>query len=1029
MPHITLKMKPGVDIIETPTLSEVSYQATNLARFIPDVKGLGLVQKFGGWENYYGAPISSPVRALKGWADLNGKNYLGIGAESSLEILNYNGQLLDPPITPQYFTTNISTATPSNFTTIGPVAGVGNNLIEVTDAGFSPSTVSYVYYKTPVSVGGIVLSGSYPIAISTGTQYKFYAQSNALYGPCSATSCSITGTQLTIGGTVSGTFGPGMTVTGTGVADGTVIISQGSGTTGGAGTYNVTVSQTVSAGTAITGNVPRPYAFSTTAGSNVVAVTFPNHGLSVGRTVYIYGTASIGGITLSGLYTVIKVGGPAGSTTDSYTEQMFCIAANGTATSTTAPTYLNNGNIFAYYFVAVGPTPAGSGYGVGGYGSGGYGTGLSPVGNFYGTISGTTLTVGGATFTGSISGTTLTVTSLTSGSIEANQVVSGTGVISGTTIVSGAGLTWTVSQSQTVTSTTINTTAITSGNVVAGQKILTGTATGAKILEQLTTTEPGGSVVTGSISGTTLTVTAVTSGTISIGQSVTGAGVTAGTLITAFGTGGGLLGTYTVNISQTVGSTTITTTGGALNLRGTYKLDSSFTVSTPELMSSSIYSTGTTITATDWSLDSYGQNLIACPRGGAIYYYQPDGQLSTTQILGEQTPLVNEGIFTAMPERQIIAYGSSFNLSPDPLNIRWSDVGDPTVWIATSTNQAGSYRLPSGSRIVAGLQGPQQGILWTDTDVWAMQYVGAPFVYGFNKIGANCGAICQKSVGTLNGDIYWMSQKQFYVMRGSGVTPLPCSVWDVIFQNLKEGNDANGNPYTDRIRCAVNSQFNEVMWFYPSSTSTGENDSYVKYNIVLQCWDYGSLGRTAWTDQSSLGPPIAAGSDNWIYQHERGSDAHVNGIVQPMLTSMQTGYFQIAEGDTINFVDQIWPDFKFTGGTNSSQAATVNLTIYFTNYPSDIPTENNYNTSVTPSSLIQYSGMQGNYPASPAQVPTNKPVQSMTFSVDQNTEYISCRIRARYMSFSISNPEGAEGLSTFWRLGAVKFRYQPDGRY
>jgi hypothetical protein len=152
-----------------------------------------------------------------------------------------------------------------------------------------------------------------------------------------------------------------------------------------------------------------------------------------------------------------------------------------------------------------------------------------------------------------------------------------------------------------------------------------------------------------------------------------------------------------------------------------------------------------------------------------------------------------------------------------------------------SNQQAGSYRIPTGSKIVAGIQGPQQGLLWTDLDLWAMQYVGAPFVYGFNKIGSNCGAIALHAVGQLNSDIYWMSQKQFFHLSNGGVQAIPCSVWDAVFQNLKSGNDANGLPYTNRICCAVNSQFNEVMWFYPSATETAKTTSYVKYNTVMQC--------------------------------------------------------------------------------------------------------------------------------------------------------------------------------------------------
>jgi hypothetical protein len=141
---------------------------------------------------------------------------------------------------------------------------------------------------------------------------------------------------------------------------------------------------------------------------------------------------------------------------------------------------------------------------------------------------------------------------------------------------------------------------------------------------------------------------------------------------------------------------------------GAFSVNNSQTVAS-EAMTATLYQTGTTITATDWPLANFGQDLIACPAGGAIYYYQPGGALTTAQILGPQTPLVNDGIFIAMPERQIVAFGSSFTLAPDPLNVRWSDVGDPTTWIATAVNQAGSYRIPSGSKIVSALQGPQTG--------------------------------------------------------------------------------------------------------------------------------------------------------------------------------------------------------------------------------------------------------------------------------------------------------------------------------
>ena len=410
---------------------------------------------------------------------------------------------------------------------------------------------------------------------------------------------------------------------------------------------------------------------------------------------------------------------------------------------------------------------------------------------------------------------------------------------------------------------------------------------------------------------------------------------------------------------------------------------------------------GTAITASDWTLDNFGENLIACPAGGPIYFWSPSGSLQNAQILSGQVPLVNDGIFVAMPQRQVIAWGSSFTLQPDPLLIRWSDVADSTVWIGTATNQAGSYRIPTGSKIVTCIQGPQQGLIWTDLDLWSMQYIGAPLVYGFNKIGSNCGAISRKCVGQMGNTIYWMSQKQFFMNAGQGPQPLPCPVWDVIFQNLKSGNDANGIPYTQHIRCAPNSQFNEIMWFYPSANGNGENDSYVKFNTVLNQWDFGSLGRSAWIDQSVLGPPIGAGTDNYLYQHEIGNDAASGTTTTAMQSSMQTGFFSIAEGDNIMYVDQIWPDMKW-GTYSGNQNATVNMTLYWTNYAGD-PTVSTGSYAGAPSNLVS----------------------SATFPMTQSTEYISCRIRARLIAVSISSND----VGTFWRLGGIRYRAAPDGKY
>ena len=397
--------------------------------------------------------------------------------------------------------------------------------------------------------------------------------------------------------------------------------------------------------------------------------------------------------------------------------------------------------------------------------------------------------------------------------------------------------------------------------------------------------------------------------------------------------------------------------------------------------------TGTAIAAVDWTLDNFGEVLIACAIEAnqtipfqPVYAWNP-GQGPATVI--PQAPPVNDGIFVAMPQRQIVAWGSTETGIQDPLLINWCDVGNYNQWIATVTNQAGSYRIPKGSRIVACVQGPQQAIVWTDIDCWSMQYIGPPYVYGFNEIGSGCGLIARKAAAAVNGVYYWMGPSQFYTLSGSGVTPIPCPVWDVVFQNLNSGS-SNGIPNTQRIRVAVNSRFGEIQWFYPSANGTGENDSYVKYNVYLGLWDYGTLGRTAWVDQSVLGPPIGADPTSlYLYQHETSNDA--DG--QPMLSSFQTGYYALSETDVKAFVDWIKPDAKW-GFFDATATATLTIKFLVADYAGQTPT------------------VYGPY------------------TVTQATEYFYTRFRSRLMAINISSND----LGSWWRIGNIRYRYSIDGK-
>ena len=396
-----------------------------------------------------------------------------------------------------------------------------------------------------------------------------------------------------------------------------------------------------------------------------------------------------------------------------------------------------------------------------------------------------------------------------------------------------------------------------------------------------------------------------------------------------------------------------------------------------------IAGTGTPINATDWTLDNWGETLIASPLDGPIYRWNPTSGDPVALNIANAPP-VNDGMFVAMPQRQIVAWGSTFTGVKDPLLVRWCDVDNYDQWVAQITNQAGSYRIPKGSRIVQCIQGPQQGLVWTDLGCWAMQYVGPPYVYQFNELGTGCGLIGRKAAGSVNGVVYWMGQSQFFRLAGRGVEPIRCPVWDVVFQDLDTTN-------LDKIRIAPNSRFGEITWYFPTISNGGENEGYVKYNFVLDQWDYGFdsptnpyVARSAWINESVLGPPIGAGLNRYIFQHETSQNADD----EAMNSYFQTGYFALSEADVKMFIDQVWPDMKW-GYFGGIQEANINMTFYVTDYPGQ--------------PAIEYG----------------------PFILTQDTTFITPRFRGRLVSIRIESNDP----DSFWRLGNFRYRLQPDGRF
>lgn len=393
---------------------------------------------------------------------------------------------------------------------------------------------------------------------------------------------------------------------------------------------------------------------------------------------------------------------------------------------------------------------------------------------------------------------------------------------------------------------------------------------------------------------------------------------------------------------------------------------------------------GTPITATDWTMDNWGEILIACPKGGSIWYWSPASGFSTMLPVGNG-PEFNGGIFVAMPYQILVAWGSTSTLrsantdaARDPLIVRWSDQLNFLEWRATSRTQAGSFHIPTGSEIRGGIQGPQQSYIFTDLDCWAMQYIGPPLVFGFNQIGTGCGLVGPHAVVNLYGRTYWMNSSNFFVTTGQGVQEVPCTVWDNVFQDLDKDN-------MSKCVAAALSAFNEVWFFFPSlSGGTGECDKYAKVDTSTGEWDYGTLARSAWTDESVLGSPIGADPTTlYLQQHETGYDD--DGAV--MDSYFETGYIPYGDGENFCTIDYFEPDMKWRT-VSGSTSAQVQFT--FTTAPS----------------------------------PNGPEMTSGPITVSSTTHYVNPRVRGRQLKVKVETTD----LGSWWRLGLNRYRFDIDGR-
>jgi hypothetical protein len=401
-----------------------------------------------------------------------------------------------------------------------------------------------------------------------------------------------------------------------------------------------------------------------------------------------------------------------------------------------------------------------------------------------------------------------------------------------------------------------------------------------------------------------------------------------------------------------------------------------------------------------WNHQNFGQDLIYGPKGGAMYYWDATTGLTFRGVAlnslpgATDVPTVQTLFMVSDASRFTIAFGCNDYGSSDidPMLIRWSDQESAVNWTPAATNQAGSLRLSHGSRIDATLQTRQEILVWTDTSVYGLQYLGPPVVWGSQLLADNVSIVSDRAVALAAGVAYWMGEDKFYTYDGR-VNTLSCDLRQYIF------SDINLDQYS-QVCAGTNEQFNEVWWFYCSASST-QIDRYAVYNYLEKVWYYGNLGRTAWTDIGVTSNfPIAATYVNNLVQHETGNDDNATASTLPIEAYITSSEFDIDDGDRFGFVWRVLPDVTFRGSSTASPSATMTL----------LP--------------LQNSGSGYNNPASLGGSDNGVVTRTATVPIEAFTGQVNIRVRGRQMSIKMAS----DGLGVQWQLGAPRLDIRPDGR-
>jgi hypothetical protein len=461
--------------------------------------------------------------------------------------------------------------------------------------------------------------------------------------------------------------------------------------------------------------------------------------------------------------------------------------------------------------------------------------------------------------------------------------------------------------------------------------------------------------------------------------------------------------TYTITTSSSV---PIGATGGAA-VSAAYQINTGAAFSVPitgwgaGTWGSGPWGTGTVTNSPIrlWNQKNWGEDLVFGPRGGGMYYWDASTGITTrgvdlSTVSGANgVPTVQNVVFVSDINRFVFAMGCNEIGSSvlDPMLIRWSDQESAIDWTPAATNQAGSLRLSDGSEIVTAIQARQEIVVFTDSAVYSLQYLGPPEVWGAQTLGSNISIVGQNALAIGSGVVYWMGVDKFYAYDGR-VQTLPCDVRRYIFNDFNQAQAA-------QVFAGTNEGFNEVWWFYCSANSNAI-DRYVVYNYLEKIWYYGTMGRTAWLDSGLRDYPVAATYLNNIVNHEQGVDDNASGTPTAINAYIESAEFDIEDGQNFGFIWRMLPDVTFTGSTAANPALTMTL----------IP--------------MKGAGSGFNTPQSLGGSSSAAVTRSATVPIEQFTNIVYIRVRGRQLIMKAQS----DALGVAWQLGSPRIDVRMDGR-